>query len=251
MGVRACIGASTCGGPPTHPTCPRARIVGATYPTEMFRAVNGVPAKSVETESTRDSILRTAGEVFLAHGYERTSMDEIALQSGVARRTLYNHFTSKRALFDATTVRLWEQMSRDEIIDATLTPRPPEEALYAIGRAIADFWAPPEAVAFLRLVIWESPQFPELGEGLLDNGRSPARRAVIAYVSSLNHQGFDVRDPMLAATQFIDVILGEVILGRLVNTITTPIGDSRRDYVVREAVALFLARYRRRGEPAG
>jgi AcrR family transcriptional regulator len=205
-----------------------------------------MPAKPVETETTRDAILRTAGEVFLAHGYERTSMDEIALQSGVARRTLYNHFTSKRALFEATTRRLWEQMSRDAIIDATLEPRPPEQALYAIGRAIADFWAPPEVVAFLRLVIWESPQFPELGDGLMDNGRSPARRAVIAYVASLDREpGFSIRDPVLAATQFIDVIVGEVLMGRLVNTSTTPVGHSRRDYVVREAVALFLARYRR------
>ncbi|GAS95961.1 transcriptional regulator, TetR family [Mycolicibacterium canariasense] len=37
-------------------------------------------------------ILRTAGQVFLAHGYGHSSMDEIALECGLARRTLYNHF---------------------------------------------------------------------------------------------------------------------------------------------------------------
>src|SRR5690242_7013205 len=124
----------------------------------MPRADAAAPAPVLEPESTRDTILRTAGQVFLSYGYEQSSMDEIALQSGVARRTLYNQFASKKALFDATMTQLWDGMPLDAIVDATAKEGPAEEVLYAIGRAIADFWTPPEAVAFLRLVIWESPR---------------------------------------------------------------------------------------------
>jgi AcrR family transcriptional regulator len=215
----------------------------------MPRADSAAPVTELEPESTRDAILRTAGLVFLSHGYEQSSMDEIALQSGVARRTLYNQFASKKALFDATMAQLWDGMPLDAIVVATANEGPAEEVLYAVGRAIADFWAPPEAVAFLRLVIWESPRFPELGRGLLDNGRSPARRAVNRYVRRLSRKrDFRIEDPDLATTQFIDVILGELLLGRLVATSSaSAVDEDRRDYLVREAVRMFVARYRRAG----
>jgi len=173
-------------------------------------------------------------------------MDEIALKAGVARRTLYNNFASKKALFDATIAKLWERMPLDAVIDATAESRPPEEVLYAIGSTIANFWAPPEAVTFLRLVIWESARFPELRDSFLDNGRSPARRAVVNFVRQLSQKrGYRIDDPDLAAAQFIDVILGEVLLNRLIAGQPPPLDDDRSDYLVREAVELFLARYRR------
>lgn len=173
-------------------------------------------------------------------------MDAIALESGVARRTLYNHFSSKKALFDATMTRLWARMPLKAIIDPVAETRPPDEVLFTIGRTIASFWAPSEAVAFMRLVIWESPRFPELGQSFLQSGRDPARRAVNEYVRRLSSEpDFRIDDPDLATAQFIDVILGEVLLGRLVATSTSTLDDDRCDYIVREAVALFMTRYRR------
>jgi AcrR family transcriptional regulator len=210
----------------------------------MPRAEIGVSALSFEPESTRDAILRTAGEVFLTHGYEQSSMEQIALQSGVARRTLYNHFSSKKALFDATISRMWERMPLTPIVDATSGTQSPEEVLQTIGLTIASFWTPPEAVAFVRLVIWESPRFPEIGTSFLDGGTEPARAAVKKYVRRLSRQSdFRIPDPDLAATQFIDVILGEVVLGRLATSRVSSPDEQRRRYVVREAVALFMARY--------
>jgi len=173
-------------------------------------------------------------------------MDQIALESGVARRTLYNQFGAKKVLFDATMAQMWDWMPLDAIIAATAEVTPPEEVMYSIGRTIASFWAPPDAVAFMRLVIWESSRFPEVGESFFENGREPARRAVTEYVRQLSgDDGFQIDDPDLAAAQFIDVILGEVLLGRLVASSTATVVDEERcDYLVREAVAMFLARYR-------
>jgi AcrR family transcriptional regulator len=211
----------------------------------MPRAASGVPTSSLDAGSTRETILRTASRLFLAHGYEQSSMDQIALEAGVARRTLYNQFGGKKALFDATMAQMWNHMPLDAIIAATSAVQAPEEVLYTIGRTIARFWAPPEAVAFVRLVIWESARFPELGESFFDNGREPARRAVTEYVHRLSRKrGFRIGDPDLAAAQFIDVILGEVLLSRLVATSAPALDEERCDYVVHEAVTLFMTRYR-------
>jgi AcrR family transcriptional regulator len=211
----------------------------------MPRADPAVPAPAFGPESTRDTILRIAGQVFLSHGYEQSSMDEIALQAGVARRTLYNQFGSKKALFDATMAQMWDGMQLDAVIGATSDVQPPEEVLYTIGQTIASFWSPPEAVAFMRLVIWESSRFPELGESFFNNGREPARRAVSEYIRRLSREhGYRIDDPDLATGQFINVILGEVLLERLVATSTATVDEDRCDYLVREAVTLFLGRYR-------
>ena len=80
----------------------------------------------------------------------------------------------------------------------------------------------------------------------MDNGRSPARRAVNRYIRRLSRQpAFHIEDPDLATTQFIDAILGELLLGRLVATSTLAVDENRRDYLVKQAVKLFIARYRR------
>lgn len=51
------------------------------------------------TDRKRDAIVRAAVEEFRASGYEATSMDRIAEAAGVSKRTVYNHFPSKEALF--------------------------------------------------------------------------------------------------------------------------------------------------------
>jgi AcrR family transcriptional regulator len=213
----------------------------------MHRVASGVPKPPRKAGSTRDAILDTAARVFLSHGYEQSSMDEIALEAGVARRTLYNQFANKKALFDATMARMWASMPLDAIIDPTAEVRPPDEVMYTIGRTIASFWTPPEAVAFARLVIWESSRFPEMGDSFWASGREPARHAVNEYVRRLSGEPeFHIEDIDLATAQFIDVILGEVLLGRLVAAEDAVLDDKRCDYIVREAVTLFMTRYRRR-----
>lgn len=43
-----------------------------------------------------------------------------------------------------------------------------------LGHAVAKFRVPPEAVAFLRMVIAEAPRFPALTRTFLDIGNGPA-----------------------------------------------------------------------------
>jgi AcrR family transcriptional regulator len=48
-----------------------------------------------------DQLLRTAAEVFIANGYRRTQMADVAEALGVAKGTVYLYVESKEALFDA------------------------------------------------------------------------------------------------------------------------------------------------------
>ena len=55
--------------------------------------------KKRDTSRKREAILDGAVKVFIEKGYDVSSMDEIADTAGVSKRTVYNHFESKEALF--------------------------------------------------------------------------------------------------------------------------------------------------------
>ncbi|WP_010421495.1 TetR/AcrR family transcriptional regulator [Anaerophaga thermohalophila] len=50
-------------------------------------------------DSTKDSILRVANQLFSRFGFHKTSMDEIAKVARKAKGSLYYHFVSKEDLF--------------------------------------------------------------------------------------------------------------------------------------------------------
>lgn len=60
------------------------------------------------TDLKRKAIVAAAAAQFRANGFEATSMDKIALEAGVSKRTVYNHFPSKEELFAETIVQLFE-----------------------------------------------------------------------------------------------------------------------------------------------
>lgn len=50
-------------------------------------------------EQRREQLLAVSCEVFAERGFSATSMDDIAIAAGVTKPVLYQHFTSKRALY--------------------------------------------------------------------------------------------------------------------------------------------------------
>ncbi len=59
------------------------------------------PLRTRRAEETRAAVLAAATEAFAANGWAATGMRDIAERAGVATETLYSHFSSKRALFQA------------------------------------------------------------------------------------------------------------------------------------------------------
>jgi AcrR family transcriptional regulator len=235
--VELCLNVSCRGGTSTLRRC--------ECWVQMRKAVSKVKLKAVDL-TTRELILSASARVFLANGYELTSMDLIASESGAGRRTVYNHFESKKALFDATVAYLWEQMPLKRIVDQLGNSESPDRALKTIGDAIAGFWAPDDAVALMRMIIAEGARFPELIESLVKFGRAPARGAVVNYVKRLAAgKAFKIVDPDEAALQFISLVNGPLVWNRVIGGGPAATKE-RRDRVVDEAVAMFLARYRLR-----
>lgn len=62
------------------------------------------------TLSTRESILDAGLRLLARLGYRKSSMDDLAREAGLARRTIYLHFASKEAVFLASIDRVVEEL---------------------------------------------------------------------------------------------------------------------------------------------
>jgi len=78
-------------------------------------------------------MLDAAGELLLAHGYRRVTVDDVARRAGVGKGTVYLHFASKLDLFAGVLVRDSIETTRDLL--AALRADPREAALDATLRS--------------------------------------------------------------------------------------------------------------------
>src|SRR6476646_7454145 len=66
------------------------------------RAAMERPNKNVARgEATRAQLIAIATRMFAERGYEDTSIEAVLREAGVSRGSLYHHFASKEALFEA------------------------------------------------------------------------------------------------------------------------------------------------------
>jgi AcrR family transcriptional regulator len=66
----------------------------------MSRASKSTPPRQ-RTESARQRIVQAARAHFFNHGFRSVTMDDLAAELGVSKKTLYVHFQDKRALLEA------------------------------------------------------------------------------------------------------------------------------------------------------
>jgi AcrR family transcriptional regulator len=68
-------------------------------------------ARPLDPEARRSHLLEAARTCFARRGYHPTSVSDILEEAGVARGTFYNHFASKRAVFQAVLGELTEGLA--------------------------------------------------------------------------------------------------------------------------------------------
>ena len=189
---------------------------------------------------SREAIVGAAERLFLEHGFGAVSMDDLAQAAGVARRTLYNQFTSKEEIFKEMLLRFSSQLE-NAFPPGIETQGDVERVLRLIARAILNLHARPGYLGFLRMVVADSRQFPWIADSFAAV-MEPQTERLVRYFRHLTELGIlDCRNPMLAAHQFTGIIneffLWPWMLGR--ERAPAPEKD-----VVEEAVRMFLQRYR-------
>lgn len=86
---------------------------------------------------TRERVCSAARELFLNHGFDATSVDQIAIAAGVGRSTLYSHFDDKNAILLAISDGYLASLVK--IIARLPGPRPSRRQIDRWIAEIADF----------------------------------------------------------------------------------------------------------------
>lgn len=85
----------------------------------------------------RDKILLGASELFLNYGFKSVTMDDIANNLGISKKTIYLHFDNKTKLVEATTMYLFNSISCGIDQICALQNNPIEE-IYSIKQFITE-----------------------------------------------------------------------------------------------------------------
>ena len=72
----------------------------------------------------RENIIHKTAELFLTFGFKSVTMDDIAQEMGISKKTIYVHFANKTKLVEAVTFELFETICDgiDGICDASKNP---------------------------------------------------------------------------------------------------------------------------------
>ena len=72
----------------------------------------------------REQIIRTAAELFLSLGFKSVTMDDIANEIGISKKTIYVHFANKTKLVEAVTFELFGRVCEgiDGICNTSINP---------------------------------------------------------------------------------------------------------------------------------
>jgi AcrR family transcriptional regulator len=63
----------------------------------------------------RDKIIEKSGSMFLELGFKSVTMDDIANEMGISKKTIYKYFNNKDHLVDETT--MFVQQTIDNVIN--------------------------------------------------------------------------------------------------------------------------------------
>lgn len=97
--------------------------------TETVKRRYNTSRRNEQARENRAQIIRAAHDLFVAHGYGRTTIADVAGEAGVSAETVYKAFGNKPALLRAA----WFLMFRGDESDVTLYDRAEMQAIVAIA----------------------------------------------------------------------------------------------------------------------
>lgn len=195
----------------------------------------------------RRAIEQAARKVFGREGYTRASVDSIAAEAQVSKRTIYNHFTDKEQLFLSVALdgaqevtdaiaRLMELHLR-KIVDL-------EEDLVSFSRdriaAVAEF---PDHFALVRALEAEVTRIPPaVLEKWLAAGPQSAHERLAPYLRKISDRGLLAIDDAERAAYHFNLLTITAVLQRTFYG-SIPMPQDEADDIIVSGVRAFLLLY--------
>jgi len=195
----------------------------------------------------RQAIMDAARELFLANGYQGTSMDEIAALAEVSKQTVYKNFADKRQLFAEIVLRAASRA--DEFVRAlpqVLADAPDLEAgLRTLARRYLAAVMQPELLQLRRLVISEAGRFPDLARDYYELVPDHVMTTLAVQFGELSEKGLlEADDAVAVAGHYAFLVLGLPLDRAMFLGAEHGLTPGAMNKHADAAVGVFLAAYR-------
>lgn len=192
-----------------------------------------------KSSQKRDDILSASKILFLKHGFNDVSMDNIRLEANVSKNTLYGHFKDKNDLFCAAIKDHWQnektpKISLQDDEDVALT-------IKKFAKALLKYLYAKKTRALFRILIAESERFPGLAQSIVVDNKPPILLSFAQFLQDA--YGFTAKKAERAAIYFFG-LLKEDAFWHVLAGFRKPYSATEIDTHVDAVVALFLVMLR-------
>ena len=199
------------------------------------------PSSQRLTDRKRLAILQAAIDEFRSSGFEATSMDRIAAAAGVSKRTVYNHFPSKDALFAEILLQLWEKSIA--LIDLAYRPdRPLREQLLELVRQKLRMLDDANFVDLARVAIAETIHSPARAQDMVARLGDKEEGVTVWIRAALADGRLKPLDPAFAANQLQGLVKSFAFWPQITMG-APPLSRDMQEQVAAAAVDMFLGYY--------
>ncbi len=190
-------------------------------------------------EGKRGQIIEAAVSEFLESGFEGTSMDRVALRAAVSKRTVYNHFESKEALFRAIVDIMAAEVN--QALDLTYDPaRPIRDQLLELAWAEGTLLTSPDFMRLARMVMGETMRAPALAAEM--NQKFERMAVFREFMEAAERSGaLRIPDIARASQQFLGLIKSQAFWPMIHSGAVVSMDEMTR--IIETTVDMFLKEY--------
>jgi AcrR family transcriptional regulator len=184
------------------------------------------------------ALLDTALEHFLDKGYEGATIEAIAADVNMTKRTVYARYPDKTALFRAAIRHGTQARAVGPEVIAATRGATLEETLVAIAMLRIDLVAEVGGAKLQRIINTESYRFPDIFQTYYDIAALPTVRFLAEILAEETRAArLAIDDPILAANVFMSMVVSGPVRFILSGN---ELGREDIDRRVRFAIRLFL-----------
>jgi AcrR family transcriptional regulator len=202
--------------------------------------------KRAESGVLEKRLINAAAKLFAERGFDATSVDTVAERAGVSKATIYSRYNDKAQLFAAVLRAQISDLFED--LSFVAPHGDAYEVLLDVGRQALRLVNRPETTAIYRIVIAQTPRFPELALLMDREGFQRGQSGIAVLLRELSMRGdIEIDDFEIAAELFLSLVIGRLSRLTLLGLTAEP---DRMEFALKTAVRLFLEGFRRnRGRP--
>jgi len=198
-----------------------------------------VSAKEQRKAKKRETIIEGAIKAFQQEGYERASMDLVAKLGKVSKRTVYNHFKSKKDLVWAVIEQL--MTGQNDLIQITYSKNESlESQLAKFFDAQVYFVMAPDRLEIVRLLTSIFVKNRELCEEAAKSGNSQFDQLIEWLNAAKKDRRLMFKDSVITAQIFRGLVEGTINFPALYSSYKT---TNELKPLKEEVIAVFLSRY--------